>query len=319
VLRLKIVFAHRVAATGELPDHTVRGILHEGADSRPGRHHEGPGAIVCRLLGYVARRPTSVVDVLGEEHFEAFTALTAVHGDGWGMAWQDPDDQTIRCVSSAASAIRDPSYAQLARQPLGRAGIVHLRWATPGLPVTPENTHPFVDDGYAFAHNGHISPVERLERLLTPESRAKLRGDTDSERYFRFVRQCITELGDDAEGLSHALGVLVREFPDASLNALMLTPVHVFGVHINSQASAPVKGLRNLFASDEQIPYRHTDEYFAMDFRLSDDAVHVISSGIDPEGWTPVPENTAAMVELSSLELWRLNGWGPTQTASHMQ
>ena len=264
---------------------------------------------MCRLLGYVARRPTSVVEVLGKEHFEAFTALTAVHGDGWGMAWQDPDDNVIRCASSAASAIRDPAYAQLAQQRLGRAGIVHLRWATPGLRVSPENTHPFVDDGYAFAHNGHIAPLERLEGLLTSESRATLRGDTDSERYFRFVRQCIAEQGDDAQGLSHALGILVGEFPDASLNALMLTPTHVFGVHINSQASAPVKGLRSLFASEEQIPYRHTDEYFAMDFRLTDDAVHVISSGIDPRGWTPVPENTAAMVDLSSLELKRLDAW----------
>ncbi len=264
---------------------------------------------MCRLLGYVARHPTSVVDTLGQQGFDAFTALTIVHGDGWGMAWQDPDDHTMRCVSSPDSAIRDPSYALLARQRLGRAGIVHLRWATPGLPVTPQNTHPFVDDGYAFAHNGNISPVERLDALLTPESRAKLSGDTDSERYFRFVVQCIAEQGDDAEGLTQSLAVLVGEFPDASLNALMLTPTHMFGVHINSQASPPVMGLRKLFASDEEIPHRHTDDYFAMDFRLTPDAVHVISSGIDPEGWTPVPENTAAMVDLTSLELRRLNGW----------
>jgi predicted glutamine amidotransferase len=266
---------------------------------------------VCRLLGYVARRPISVLDVLGLEEFEAFTALTAVHGDGWGMAWQDPDDHTVRCVSSAASAIRDPEYARRARQRLGRAGIVHLRWATPGLPVAPENTHPFVDDGYAFAHNGHISPLERLDGLLTPQSRAALRGGTDSERYFRFVLQCIAERGEDAEGLCQALDVLVRQFPDASLNALLLTPTHVFGVHINSRASAPVKGLRKLFATEDQIPYRHANEYFAMDFRLTHDAVHVISSGIDPKGWTPVPEDTAAMVDLSTLELRRLNNWGP--------
>lgn len=224
---------------------------------------------MCRLLGYVARRPTSVVEVLGQEDFEAFTALTAVHGDGWGMAWQDPDDHTIRTVSSADSAIRDPAYAELARQRLGRAGIVHLRWATPGLPVTPQNTHPFLDGGYAFAHNGHISPIERLEGLLTRKSQARLRGDTDSERYFQYVMQCIAERADDAEGLSQSLAVATREFPHASLNALMLTPTHLFGVHINSQASAPVQGLHNLFTSDDEFPHRHTDDYFAMDFRLT--------------------------------------------------
>jgi predicted glutamine amidotransferase len=183
--------------------------------------------------------------------------------------------------------------------------------------VRPENTHPFLDGGYAFAHNGHISPVERLEDLLTPESRARLRGDTDSERYFRFVRQCIAERGDDAEGLVQSLAVLTGEFPLASLNALMLTPTHLFGVHINSHASAPVTGLRRLFSSDADVPRRHTDDdYFAMDFRLTPDAVHVISSGIDPEGWTPVPEDTAAMVDLASLEVTRLEGWTPQRTDS---
>ncbi len=264
---------------------------------------------MCRLLGYVARHPTSVVEVLGQADFDAFTALTAVHGDGWGMAWQDPIDSTLRIESSADSAVDDAAYEELSHRRLGRAGILHLRWATPGLKVTPENTHPFVDGGYAFAHNGYISPVDRLESLLGPQSRAALRGDTDSERYFRFVVQCIEETGDDAEGLSRALGVLVDEFPDASLNALMLTPTHMFGVHINSRAVAPVPGLQELFDSEEEFPHRHTDEYFAMDYRLTEDAVHVISSGIDPDGWTPVPEDSAAMVDLASLEVRSLHGW----------
>jgi hypothetical protein len=171
-----------------------------------------------------------------------------------------------------------------------------------------------MDGEYAFAHNGHISPIDRLEDLLTQGSRAKLRGDTDSERYFRYVMQCIDERGDDVEGLSQALAVLTRDFRDASLNALMLTPTQVFGVHINSHAPAPVTGLRRLFASDDEFPHRHTDDYFAMDFRLTPDAVHVISRGIDPEGWTPVPEDTAAVVNLASLEVKRLNGWAPMRT-----
>jgi predicted glutamine amidotransferase len=293
----------------QLPERGRRGSLDDEPQVRSAAFTKDR-CMVCRLLGYVARRPTSVVEVLEQQGFEAFTALTAVHGDGWGMAWQDPDDHTIRCVSADDSAIRDPAYTRLGRQRLGRAGIVHLRWATPGLPLTPQNTHPFFDHGHAFAHNGHISPIERLEGLLTEESRARLRGDTDSERYFRFVMQCIAEQGDDTAGLNQALAVLVDEFPNASLNALMLTSTHLFGVHINSQAFTPVEGLRALFGSDQAIPLRHTDEeYFAMDFRLLPDAVHVISSGIDPKNWTPVPENTAAVIDLASLAVTRLNRW----------
>jgi predicted glutamine amidotransferase len=270
---------------------------------------------VCRLLGYVSQHPVSVVDVLGEEDFDAFTALTAVHGDGWGMAWLDTEQRTIRSTTSATSAVSDPAYSDLAHQRLSRAGMVHLRWATPGLPVAPENTHPFVEDGFAFAHNGHIAPLDRLEGLLTPKSRAAVRGGTDSERYFRFVLQCIAEQGDEAEGLRHALDVLCREFPDASLNALLLTPSLMFGVHVNSRAVAPLDGLRELFPSEDEIPPRHTDDYFAMDYRQSEDTVHVISSGIDPEGWTPVPEDSAAMVDLCTLEITPLVGWGPQRDA----
>lgn len=266
---------------------------------------------MCRLLGYVARNPTSVVDVLGREHFDAFTDLTSVHGDGWGMAWHAPDERTVRTASAADSALDDPTYAELAGQPLGRAGIVHLRWATPGLRVTPQNTHPFLDQGYAFAHNGHIAPIDRLDGLLTRTSREALRGDTDSERYFRFVLQCIEDRDSVAAGVTEALGVLVREFPEASLNALMLTPTQLVGVHVNSRAPAPVDGLLELFGSEDEIPHRHADEYFAMDFRLRPDAVHVISSGIDPDGWTPVPEDSAAVVDLDTLEVSRLDGWAP--------
>lgn len=262
---------------------------------------------MCRLFGYVASQPLSVMDLLGRDEFRAFTDLAAVHGDGWGMAWLDPEDHTLRSMTSPASAATDPDYERLAGRQLGCAGIVHLRWATPGLGVTPENTHPFVRDGYAFAHNGHIFPAERLDRLLEPQVRADLRGTTDSERYFRFVLQCIAECGDDERGLRLALGVLTREFPEASLNAFLLTPTHMYGVHINSRASTPLDGLRDLFDSDAEIPHRHTNEYFAMDFRLTPDAVHVISSGIDPQGWTPVPENTAASVDLSTRELRRLD------------
>jgi predicted glutamine amidotransferase len=262
---------------------------------------------VCRLLGYVSDRPTSVVDVLGEDGFDRFTALTAVHGDGWGMAWR-ADDETIQTVSVADSASADTSYDALGRTALGRAGIVHLRWASEGLAVTPENTHPFVEADtvagtIAFAHNGHIAPISRLEKLLTDDSRARLRGTTDSERYFRFVLECIEKEQDVEAGVTCALGVLVEEFPTSSLNALMLTPSTMFGVHINSAAASPQRRLRELFESEEEIPARHTTEYFAMDYRVEPDAVHVISSGLDEEGWTQVPADTAAMVDLETREI----------------
>ncbi|PFG29802.1 class II glutamine amidotransferase [Paramicrobacterium agarici] len=260
---------------------------------------------MCRLFGYVSAAPTAVVDELGEEAFDEFTALTRVHGDGWGMAWHDADGSTKTARSPLAADV-DPEYARLAAQPLGTAGIVHLRWATGGLPVSPENTHPFVDGNFAFGHNGHVGPMDRLEALLTPESLEKLRGDTDSERYFRLIMQCIDETGDEAEGVSKALRMLMSEFPNDSLNALLLTPAHLFAVHVNSRADSPKEGLRALFESPDAIPARHENEYYAMDYQATDSCMQVISSGVDTQGWTPVPPDTAAMIDIETRELTRL-------------
>ncbi|AWB87611.1 hypothetical protein C3E77_14000 [Mycetocola zhujimingii] len=268
--------------------------------------HCGRGCFMCRLLGYVAARPVAAVDVLGERPFEAFTSLASLHGDGWGMAWRDRDHLT-HAVSSPDSAARDPRYAELTHTPLGAAGLVHLRWATGGLPVAPENTHPFTDGQYVFAHNGNITPISRLDELLTPESTAKLRGATDSERYFRFIRQCIGESGSEASGVTRALHTMMKEFPDASLNALLLTPTTLFAIHINSRAASPPPALSALYDSYEDMPPRHATEYYAMDYRVSADAVHIISSGLDEPGWTHVPPDSAAMIDLDTRAVTRLD------------
>ncbi len=127
---------------------------------------------LCRLLGYVSDRPTSAVEGLGATAFQTFTSLSAVHGDGWGMAWRESSEGLTRAATSPMSAAEDPAYSELAGRALGAAGMVHLRWATDGLAVQPTNTHPFSDGTHALAHNGSISPVEALEGLLSKTGRA---------------------------------------------------------------------------------------------------------------------------------------------------
>ncbi|NYG57156.1 putative glutamine amidotransferase [Nocardioides daedukensis] len=248
----------------------------------------------------------SVADLLGDEGLEAFTSLTAVHSDGWGMAWHTADGAT-RTTTSPRSAAVDKEYADLVREPLSCAGMVHLRWATGGLDVRPENTHPFFADDFAFAHNGHVSPIGELEELLSPASCAALLGDTDSERYFRFVRQSIEEHGEEAEGVTQALATLIKKFPESSLNALMLTPERMFAIHINARADSPLRALRAMFDDEDEIPARHTTEYFAMDYRVGPDSIEVVSSGLDQPGWTAVPADTAVMVDLATREVTRLD------------
>jgi predicted glutamine amidotransferase len=126
---------------------------------------------MCRLFGYVADRPTAVIDGLGVPAYEAFTSLSALHGDGWGMAWRRAADVDPEVVTSPLAAAHDPRYDELAHQALGSAGVVHLRWATDGLAVAVENTHPFAADGYAM----DLAPRRVAERNLTGASRGQHR------------------------------------------------------------------------------------------------------------------------------------------------
>ena len=262
---------------------------------------------MCRLFGYVASQPASVIDHLGQEGFDVFTSLTAVHSYGWGMAWHGEGDETAHAATSTLSAADDPRYFELAGQPLGERGIVHLRWATGGLAVTEQNTHPFTDGAYAMAHNGNIAPRGRLEELLTPESRDQLRGDTDSERYFRFVMQCIGAADDEPTGVRQAVGALHEEFPDSSLNALLLTPSRLFAVHVNSTAATPMRALNEIFAADDtDVLTGHETEYYEMSYRVTPDAVYVISSGLDEEGWSNMGTDTVVEIDLETRTTARL-------------
>lgn len=259
---------------------------------------------MCRLLGWVYDSSIAVEDVLAGG-LDGFTSLTAVHADGWGMAWREGDRTLTH--SSPERADTDASYADHTGRALGSAGLLHLRWATGGLPVAARNTHPFFEGDYAFAHNGHVSPIGDLEALLTPASRERLVGDTDSERYFRFVLQCVEEKGDLEAGVRHALAVLMEEFPGSSLNSLMLTPTHLVAIHVNSRADSPVEGLRALFDDEDDVPPRHLTEYFAMDYRVDEHGIAVISSGLDEEGWTPVAGDTAVMIDLETRAVTRID------------
>ncbi|MCZ2850301.1 class II glutamine amidotransferase [Modestobacter sp. VKM Ac-2978] len=255
---------------------------------------------MCRLLGYVAETPVSAVDGLGRTDFDTFTSLSAVHGDGWGMAWRDQASHTTRAATSPISAAADPTYTALADRALGTAGLVHLRWATDGLAVGAENTHPFTDGDHALAHNGSISPIDELEALLGEDARAQLVGDTDSERYFRLVLQCIEETADERAGVARAVGMLRSHFPQSSLNALFLTPARLYAVHVNSRAATPLDDLRQVFGSDDAMPRGHATAYFDMAYKVSATAVHVISSGLPDEGWTPVPPDSVLAIDLTT-------------------
>lgn len=260
---------------------------------------------MCRLLGFVAASPASVRGLVGDAQIARFSALAALHGDGWGSGWVPAAGDPPTVLRSAESAVQDPGYGPMVDDATATARIVHLRWATEGFTVDPANTHPFFADGLAFAHNGSISPGDRLDGLLGPGARAGVVGDTDSERYFALIRQELAAApGELGEAAVRAASALRRHYPDASLNALILSADELVVVHANSPRTAPID---ELLALPGGAPLDHVSAYFLMRWqRTSDGSLIFASSGMHAKGWEPLPEESVTIVDLRTRELRHL-------------
>jgi len=254
---------------------------------------------MCRLLGYCSRGSASVAGLLTEEGLGAFTALSAYHGDGWGMAWYDSDGPQVR--KSAHRAAEEPEYTRLAGRALSDLGLVHLRWATPGLGIGYPNSHPFRIGPYTFAHNGAIFPQDRLGEILPAEWEQRLAGTTDSERYLLHIMWRLeARRGDMIAAIADTVASIAERYAVNSLNAVLLSPAKMYVISWHDPARIPADQLRRrgLASTPEEIA-----GYFHLAYLATPDAVVAASSGWPQPGWTMLPNNTVLVVDRVTLDM----------------
>jgi predicted glutamine amidotransferase len=258
--------------------------------------------LVCRLLGVVSTSPITVADAVGEDVLKDFVALTKVHGDGWGIATVGQPGDEPRVEVSAGTALDDPAFAAATHDQRSTAALVHLRWATNGLAVQPQNSHPFVADGVAMAHNGSIKPMGPLDDLIEPAFAASLRGTTDSERYFAVIRQNRRTAPNLAEAVRRAVAGLRDLYPDASLNALVLGEDQLIVVHAHARSQLLDEDVEEITAAD--LPAEHLEDYFALRVTRPDDGTMVIgSTGFGDLAWDPLPPECVVSVSMRDLSM----------------
>ena len=257
---------------------------------------------MCRLLGVVSVAPISIADAVGDEVLKDFLALTKVHGDGWGVAAVDGVGETPRVQVSAGSALDDEQFTAATRDGRAVASLVHLRWATSGLAVEPQNSHPFLADGLAMAHNGSIKPMGPLNDLVEPAFAASLRGTTDSERYFAVIRQHRATAPNLAEAVRRAVAQLRQSHPDSSLNALLLGEDQLIVVHAHARSRLLAEDIEEISATD--LPAEHLEDYFALRIaRPSDDILVIGSTGFGDLPWVPLPPESVVAVSMRDLSV----------------
>jgi predicted glutamine amidotransferase len=141
--------------------------------------------------------------------------------DGFGVATFEPDGR-IEVVKRPVRAAGDDLFLRGAHDGCSRVYLAHVRYADTGEP-SPANTHPFVQDGRVFAHNGVVGDLDRLEQELG-DARALVAGDTDSERLFATITKAIREHGRDVRGgIVSATRHLADEIQLYSLNFILAT------------------------------------------------------------------------------------------------
>lgn len=282
---------------------------------------------MCRLLGVVSRGALPLPEVVPGE-LPLFTALSERHKDGWGVAsypagtgadgGDDPALMLPLLRRGTDTALASNDYGDAVAEARGEVIVVHLRRASVGLALTPENTHPFVEGEMTFSHNGQFDLSDELrERILARGGRTPL-GTTDSELFLSLITAWAEELpqceeapgrgGEPERGgarghrdgpdwalaIQHAaaeLTALTTELfgrPPESLNCLLTTPGTLVAYAQHDPPQAP---------EDQPV------EVYDLRWRVDHDRVLISSTGYPQEGFATLDQGAALTVHRGTLRV----------------
>ena len=171
---------------------------------------------MCRLFGCRTATPGAVAHEL-LHGANALRIQSREHPDGWGLGWYV--GRVPQVVRSLSAAHGDEDFEHVGSFVTASTILAHLRKASVGA-VSLVNTHPFEWGPWLFAHNGTISDWRLIspavETRIDAGLRAKLRGETDSERCFYLFLTCLADRCDPtsatfahaAAALDQAVGVI---------------------------------------------------------------------------------------------------------------
>lgn len=262
---------------------------------------------MCRLIGWATTQPATLGELVGPGQLQALRDVSLLHPDGWGAALLDDAASGPRVHRSTVRAGADDDFLTMASAWSAPAGLVHLRRATDGFAVREANTHPFVADGWAFAHNGGIPRSERIDALMGGAWRDRRRGDTDSERFFLALLERIDKHGDVLEGIRSGVADVRDRCGLASMNAVLLGPGTLAVVHASLGARPPTEELlESVGGVPERLPRGHGDRYYELVYRASRRGVVVSSTGMPDDSWDALPPESVLLCDLRRSE-WSIS------------
>ncbi|BBY02240.1 class II glutamine amidotransferase [Mycobacterium seoulense] len=185
---------------------------------------------MCRLFGLHAGTDVCTATFWLLDAPDSLADQSRRNPDGTGLGVFDERGRP-RLDKQPMAAWADAAFATEAHELTGTTFIAHVRYATTGS-LDIRNTHPFLQDGRIFAHNGVLEGLDVLdERLREVGTDDLVLGDTDSERVFALITASIRALdGDVSAGLADAMTWLAANVPIYAVNVLLSTATDVWAL-----------------------------------------------------------------------------------------
>ena len=237
-------------------------------------------------MGYVSPNKTSFPALVGDE-FSDFVALSSVHCDGWGLSTMNQSGSHIFVDKEVEAAAESTTFDATVAKNISDGALLHLRWATKGISISENNTHPFFYGDYSFIHNGSIFPPDVIAPFIDPKFKSLIVGESDSERYFYLVMTEIEKLGLVA-GVKSALAIIKEHGDTTSLNCMLMNRDYFLTVSEHNTARKPDWA---------------ADDYYEIKYLPTPEGVLFASSGWNQPGWTTLDNHHAALVHRSSFEI----------------
>jgi predicted glutamine amidotransferase len=185
---------------------------------------------MCRLFGLHAGSDVVTATFWLLDAPDSLAEQSRRNPDGTGLGVFDAHGRP-QLHKEPIAAWQDADFATEAHDISGTTFIAHIRYATTGS-LDVHNTHPFLQDGRIFAHNGVVEGLDVLDARLREIGTADLvLGQTDSERVFALITGSIRARGGDVTtGLIDAMKWAAANVPIYAVNILLSTATDMWAL-----------------------------------------------------------------------------------------
>jgi glutamine amidotransferase len=264
---------------------------------------------MCRLFAQISPTPAGASRFLVDSEFSLLNQSNFVKSnlqkDGWGIAHFGNDGKPV-VSKSPRPAFEEPAEFRAAARARSRVVLGHIRAASNprgiarGRLINLENTQPFTDGRWVFAHNGTLEIPDEVARRLGP-LRRHLRSLNDSEVYFwQFIKH-LERTGEPAAALRECIRedwdlwrkcrqhYPEKKTPYTSLNALVSDGRRLYAV-----CHAVRRGRADCAVCTPSQPWS------VMSFARRGEKLLIGSENLDRGSWTRLVQPEILSVSLSA-------------------